>query len=228
MRLTRRTFGLGVGMIVVNGLLAGCIESTSDDADEIAADETSAESSDDADAEEAFQDIESFEVSELNLQTLTAETPDETLEAQAWANTWVGEVTDDLFIGIRIQNPEGDRPREVTAYLCDDDFWKILEGEMDEDQAALSDDGTEVEFTLVEDEISGTVSLSADEPIQFSAHPASDDAGVYIAGTEIEDVEVTARWIVQEDGRQRGVAICCEWPPTGTGPPICRHCKQLN
>lgn len=129
-------------------------------------------------AESAFENLESFETSELDLETLTAEIPDETLEAQAWESTWVGEVTDDLFVGIRILDAYGDEPREVTAYLCDDDLWILMSGEMEDDHARLGGDDAEIDFTLVDDEVIGTVTLAGQDPVEFEAYGVTGDAGV--------------------------------------------------
>ncbi len=175
------------------------------------------------------QDTEPVAV-ELDLDTLEAELPIATLQAEPWANTWVGAVTDELFIGIRVADSDGDsgEPRPVAVYLCDGELSVLLEGEMDGNLAMLEDEDAQVTLELLSDETTGTVTLGGEGAVQFQAERATGDAGVYVAEHEVDDVEVTARWVALADGRQRGVAICCEWPPTGGGPPICRHCRQLN
>ena len=196
-------------------------DDTADVEDEV---DDAAEADDDpfADVRENF---EPFDQQELDLETLEVEFPDGPTTAEPWDNTWVGQVTDDLFIGIRIADAYGDDPREVTAYLCDNDFWAVLDGELVDDAATLSDEDTEVSLELIDDEITGSVTLAGQGPIDFSAEPASGDAGVYVAATELDEVEVTGRWIVLEDGQQRGTEICCSFaccPPIGA----CWPCRE--
>jgi hypothetical protein len=199
-----------------------------DDEDEVAAED---EADDVAEVDDEFAEVrenfEPFDAQELDLETLEVEFPNGPTTAEPWDNTWVGQVSDDLFIGIRIADAYGDAPREVTAYLCDNDFWAVLDGELVDDAAALSDedDETEVNLELIDDEITGSVSLAGQSPMDFSAEPASGDAGVYVAATEIDEVEVTGRWIVLEDGQQRGTEICCSFaccPPIGA----CWPCRE--
>lgn len=168
---------------------------------------------------EVPDDFEPFETPELDLATLEVEIPDGTMEAQSWDNTWVGEVTDDLFIGIRVAEEYGDEPREVTVYLCDDVVSIILDGELEDDEATLSGDDAEVSLELVDNEITGTVTLTDGEPASFTAEPATDDAGVYVAQMDVEDGEIIGRWIVLEDGQQRGVTTCCL--------PVCFPCMPF-
>ncbi len=179
----------------------------------------------DGEAVEISSDFEPFDAQELNLETLEVEFPDGPVQAQPWENTWVGQVTDDLFIGIRVADAYGDEPRDVTAYLCDNDLWVLLDGELVDGAGTLSDEDTEVELELVDEQITGTVTLAREDPVDFTASPADGDAGVYIAATEINEVEVTGRWIVLEDGQQRGTEICCTG---GCCPPIvvCWPCRE--
>jgi hypothetical protein len=172
--------------------------------------------SDDADAtespEDSFElpdDFEPFDTPEIDLETLSAELPDETMDVEPWANTWVGEVTEDLFIGIRIADSYGDSPREVSVYMCDGEDFAMADGELVEGEASLSGEDVEVEFTLVDDEITGTVTLEGAEQVDFSAYPATDDAGVYVGVSERDELVMTGRWVVLPDGRQRGILFCC-------------------
>ncbi len=217
----------GIGSLA-SGLLAACSPERTDgdepDADGATDDELAAEADDDllADVRENF---EPFDSQELDLETLEVEFPNGPTAAEPWDNTWVGQVTDDLFIGIRIADPNGDAPREVTAYLCDNEFWAVLDGELVDDAATLSDEGTVVGLELIGDEVTGSVTLADQNPIDFSAEPATGDAGVYVASTELDEVEVTGRWIVLKDGQQRGTEICCSFaccPPIGA----CWPCRE--
>ncbi len=205
------------------------VDEPDDDEDEVAAGNEAddvAEADDDPFAE-VRENFEPFDAQELDLETLEVEFPNGPTTAEPWDNTWVGQVTDDLFIGIRITDAYGDAPREVTAYLCDNDFWAVLDGELVDDAAALSDEDkdTDVNLELIDDEITGSVTLAGQSTMDFSAEPASGDAGVYVAATEIDEVEVTGRWIVLEDGQQRGTEICCSFaccPPIGA----CWPCRE--
>jgi hypothetical protein len=58
-------------------------------------------------------------------------------------------------------------------------------------------------------EFIGTVTLPDQEPIAFTAEEANDSAGLYIAEHEIDEVEMTGRWVVLADGSQRGFILCC-------------------
>lgn len=162
--------------------------------------------------------VEPFDLPALDLDTLEAEIPDGTLVAEPWDSAWVGEVTDDLFIGIRV---DGD---EVVAYLCDDDIQIILNGTLTDGEATLSDDGDQVAMAFEGDLIAGEVALEGAEPETFTAERATGEAGVYAAQHALADVEVTARWVVLDDGRQRGRAICCFQTPEGRR--VCINCPH--
>ena len=176
--------------------------------------------------EEILEDFEPFDTAELDLETREAQLGDQIVTAEPWDNTWVGEVTDAWFIGIMVADAYGSDPREVTVYLCDNERGIVLNGELpaDEDTTTLSNDEAEVELTLIDDEITGTVSINGQDPEPFDADAATDDAGVYVATTEVEEVEVAARWIVLADGRQRGTSICCAVGPRGIV--VCWSCQQ--
>jgi hypothetical protein len=238
----RRFLGIGAGLAgaaSLSSILAACQTTSTDDEpeadagqDDVAAEPdeeepTAAAEDDDAvddrplvieiDGEEAElpDEFEPFELSELDLDTLQGEIPDATLDAQPWNNTWVGEVTEDLFIGLQIAEEYGNDPREVTAYLCDNDIQIVLEGDLAETEASLANDEAELDLELIDGEVTGTVTLADQEPITFSAEEATGDGGVYVAEHAIGDMEVAARWIVLPDGRQRGGSFCrvCTPPP---------------
>jgi hypothetical protein len=108
--MNRRIFCLGLGATATGLLIAGCSSADSDDetadsevdvaaaseADDIPSDDEASEDADDEDAVELPDDFEPFETPELNLETLQAEFPDGPVDAEAYRNTWVGEVTDEL------------------------------------------------------------------------------------------------------------------------------------
>jgi hypothetical protein len=178
------------------------------------------------DIDEIPEDFEPFDTPELDLETREAQLGEQVVTAEPWDNTWVGEVTDSWFIGITVADAYGSDPRETTVYLCDNDRGIVLNGEFpaDEDTTSLSNDEAEVELTLIDDEITGTVSINGQDPESFDAEAATDDAGVYVAATEVDEVEVAARWIVLADGRQRGTSVCCAMGPGGIV--VCWPCQH--
>lgn len=178
----------------------------------------------DGDTVELPEGIEPFRVSELDLDTLEGEIPDGTLAAQPWEDTWVGEVTDDLFIGLRVDDEN--EPTEVVAYLCDNDVSILLDGPLEDGAATLTGQNTEVTLEVDDDVIIGEVSLDGGDAEAFTAEPATGDAGVYAAQHDLDEVDVTARWIVLPDERQRGNSICCVTHPNGQQ--ACFPCWQMQ
>ncbi|MFP9193044.1 twin-arginine translocation signal domain-containing protein [Natrialbaceae archaeon A-CW1-1] len=171
-------------------------------------------------------DFNPFETSELNLETLEAEIPGGTLQAEPLENTYVGEVTDDLFVGVSFTDDDTGQPEEIAAYLCDgNDIAIWLVGEYEVGGVTLADEEDEVKLAMVDGEFLGAASLADEEGVPFLAAEATGDAGLYQAETEVDEVEVTARWIVLSDGRQRGTSICCAG---GCCPPIvvCWPCRE--
>ncbi len=149
---------------------------------------------------------------ELDLTTLEAQSLDRTFVAEAYTNTYVGDVTDDLLIGISLDSRYADQADGVSAYLCDsEDISIYLSGEIEDGNATLSDDDVRVEFSVSGDEITGTVVLNDEEERSFTAREAGDDAGMYVATDEAGEIDVEVRWVIADDGRQRGRIICC-WP----------------
>ncbi len=171
-------------------------------------------------------DFDPFETSELNLETLEAEIPSGTLQAEPLENTYVGEVTDELFVGISFTEDDTGQPDEIAAYLCDGNEIAIwLVGEYEVGGVTLAGEEDEVKLAMVDDEFLGAASLADEESVPFLAAEATGDGGLYQAVAEVDEVEVTARWIVLSDGRQRGTSICCTG---GCCPPIvvCWPCRE--
>ena len=171
-------------------------------------------------------DFDPFETSELNLETLEAEIPSGTLQAEPLENTYVGEVTDELFVGISFTEDDTGQPDEIAAYLCDGNEIAIwLVGEYEVGCVTLVGEEDEVKLAMVDDEFLGAASLADEESVPFLAAEATGDGGLYQAVAEVDEVEVTARWIVLSDGRQRGTSICCTG---GCCPPIvvCWPCRE--
>ena len=69
---------------------------------------------------------------------------------------------------------------------------------------------------VADDTVTGTVSLDGEDEVSFTASAAVGNAGVYVAEGEVGEFEAVARWIVLDDGEQRGgVEQCFRNPWTG-------------
>lgn len=172
--------------------------------------------------------FEPFELPRLDLESRQVEIPGGMMHAEPWDDTSVGQVTDDLFVGVRVSGAARDESGAATAYLCDDELAIVLEGEIENGRAVLTGEEATVELELIDDGvITGTVALSGDEALPFTAEPAVGNAGVYTARHDLEGVDMTARWIVLPDGQQRGNNICCVTHPR-TGQRVCYPCWHLR
>lgn len=181
---------------------------------------------DGADAEAPQEpDARMDSATELNFDTLQADTPEGTLQAKRADNSYVGSIGDGRAIGIAFLDEVSagenqDHHHEIVVYLYDREDLAVLIGEVDSGGAAtlqsgeLSDFEATVELTMEGDVVSGTASFPGEEPTSFTANAATGIAGVYWAhGTE-EEPDVSADWVVLSDGRQWG---CVCFPPY-TGP----------
>jgi hypothetical protein len=170
---------------------------------------------DDSQADDVSVEVEDFDPSAppLDVASLAADSELGELDAVPYAETFVGEVTSDLFIGIAL--PGGaytGQSDELKVYLCDGETIGLyLDGELGPDGATLEREGTMVELALDGNAFTGTVTLPDEDPLPFSAVAATADAGMYWAETTVDDVDYRANWIVLEDGRQRGLVCCLEW-----------------
>jgi hypothetical protein len=170
-----------------------------------------------------LDEFEPFEAPELDVERSSVEIQSETYDVWAYQNTWVGAVTDDLFIAFSIEEGYSDGSGEVAAYACDsDDASVYLTGELVDGEANLDDCVDKIELSIVDGEIVGTLTLENEEPQSFVAVPSTGDAGLYRAETIARgEIEFTPRWIVLDDGRQRG-GIKCRNPWTGD----CMYCPR--
>lgn len=143
---------------------------------------------------------------ELDLDTLQADTPKGTMQAEAWENTYVGAVNDDLFIGISLSDGiNAGEPQEAKVYLCDgEEISERLNGEVGGETTTLEGEELGVELSLADDAVSGAVILNGEEPQPFTANEASGDAGVYAAEGTFDDTDYWGGWVVLPDGSQRG------------------------
>jgi hypothetical protein len=161
--------------------------------------------------QEAVEAADSI-VPELDLASLEAQSLDRTFVAESYANTYVGEVTDDLLIGVSLDSRYAEQAEGVSVYLCDShDVGTYLWGDIEDGSATLSDDDVEIELTVSGDEITGTVILTGEEEQAFTASATTEDAGMYVATDTAGEIDIEVRWVVAPDGRQRGDIICC-WP----------------
>jgi hypothetical protein len=161
--------------------------------------------------EEAVAAVESLSP-ELDLASLEALSLDRTFVAEAYDNTYVGEVTDDLLIGISLDSRYPDQAEGVSVYLCDsEDVSVYLWGDIENGGATLSEDDVQVELTVSDDEITGTVALNGEDEQSFTATEAAGDSGMYVATDAAGEIDIEVRWVVASDGRQRGRIVCC-WP----------------
>lgn len=181
---------------------------------------------DDRDFEQFVEDwqeeYEMFELPELDLASSEVEIQGQAYDVWAYENTWVGEVTDDLFIAFSIEEGYSEGSGEISAYACDSgDASVYLTGELQDGEADLDDCVDKIELALVDGEITGTITLEGEEPLSFDAAPAEGDAGLYRTETiEMGELEIVTRWVVLEDGRRRGGRKCrnpwtgdCMWCP---------------
>lgn len=143
----------------------------------------------------------------LDLETLEAEVPGGTLQAEAVPGAYVGALNDEIYIAVIPQGTdEGDGAQEVAAYLCDgEDVVIWLTGELQDGQGTLTADDARVEIESMAGAVSGTVTVAGGEPEAFTAVEAEGIAGFYQAALIVdEDTGYRGRWIVLRDGSQRG------------------------
>ena len=146
----------------------------------------------------------------LDVETLQADFKSLAFEAEPMANAHVGEVNEDLFVAVTVDEPA--EPEQVSVYLCDgEEFSQWLSGELNaEGVAELGEDmGAQVALTVDEGgNVSGVVQPPGDVPQPFTATAATGDAGLYRAEEAVDGVTHVGGWIVLPDGRQKG-QYCC-------------------
>lgn len=217
--------------------LAACTTSRSDDDsrepedESAAAEDTTSERERESDAEELDLDTWEAHSPELNVETLEASGPEGTYEAVRHENTYVGEVTEELFISVSLDGGYmGSSPDEVAVYLCDGDETQImLSGELEPQMTSLSEDGAQVELAVDEDTdvVTGTVTLDDGPGQAFEAVPAEENAGLYTAQLTAQEIDFWGGWVVLNDGRQQGLSCCCTLVD-GVPPGCYSACCVLN
>lgn len=159
-------------------------------------------------------------VPQLDTSTAQALTPAGTADARQWENTYVGSVTKDLYVAVALANePRRNEAREAIVYFCDGHGAAFLTGEVGSGKTTLEDEELVVELSLVNDTVSGALSVDGEERRPFTAHRASGAAGLYAAQFSFEGVEYLPLWVVLPDGSQQGAACwqCC----SGEGCTVC-------
>jgi hypothetical protein len=220
--MTHRLLGPTVPVAVLALLLAGCASTAADDLGLDAADVDALEQAG-VDVEQIAEQFTSIDAHpELDLETFEVVTPAGAVPAEPFPNTYVGRVTDDIYIGVSLGDPTG--AGEVSVYLCDsDEIYTLMSGELTNGEATLSDGDTSVTLIMTDAALTGTATIEGGDPLEFTAESATGVAGMYEVTQEVGDVDHWMRWIVLNDETQRGVSICCSWTPIG---PICFPCEQ--
>lgn len=150
----------------------------------------------------------------LDLDTLTAVTPEGVVRAEPLERASVGAIDDDWFIGISV--PDGTEAGHVVAYLCSGERGIWLAGEIADGAARLQSGDTVLEFEG-DGTFTGTVAIDGGEARAFSAIEAASDAGLFRA-VELSDPEesdtlsaatrtTTGGWIVLSATSMRGVVF---------------------
>ncbi len=122
-------------------------------------------------------------------------------------NAFVGEVTEDLLIGVAIPEESGARfnAGDIIVYLCDSETiatWfstRFTGNEMTIDFGDIA-----VELVILDDEVTGTATIADSDPMPFTATRASENSGLFTAEGTFDGVTYRGGWIVLEDGRQAG------------------------
>ena len=153
-----------------------------------------------------FEDESELEAPALDLETMSASTPGLTMEARAYNNVHVADITEELLVAVSMDSDYAGEADSISAYVCDgDQVGFYVTGHVENGQASVQlADNAYLEFTVDGDSISGSVTLDGQEIGSFDATEATGDAGLYVAEETIEGQDVVGRWIVLEDGRQAG------------------------
>lgn len=143
---------------------------------------------------------------ELNLETLRADTPAGTVEAEPyWGDTYVGAVNEDLYIAVSfLEEVAAGPPVEALVYLCGKEVGEYLTGEVGDGTTTFEGEVLDIELSLADDAVRGAVTLDGEEPQPFTANEAGGDAGMYTARFTDDGEDYLAGWVVLPDGSQQG------------------------
>jgi hypothetical protein len=171
---------------------------------------------------------------ELDLDTMEAETPFGTLEADRVDASFVGPLDEGQAIGIACLEDVGvrdvdRRQQEIVVYVYERESLALMIGRLDATGAAtleslpLSDFDATVDLMMNDDVVSGDVSLNGGPAVPFVADRANGVGGVYWAQGTDQEPQVSADWVVLPDERQWG----CVCIPPSFASPCCRMGRAL-
>jgi nitrous oxide reductase accessory protein NosL len=117
----------------------------------------------------------------LDVETLTATIAGTTVSAEQHpGETYVGAVTDDLFIAVALPERSDDTEASATVYLCDSsEISEWLRGDIGTEPTTIDGETLTVELARAGGVVEGQVSLDDGSVYPFIAERATGDAGVY-------------------------------------------------
>ncbi len=143
----------------------------------------------------------------IDVHTLEVMTDQGTAHGEGIPGAFVGELTEDLLIGVAV--PEEGGPYhaagDVIVYICDSETlatWFSTDRAGDAMTIAFRD--ITVDLEIGDDEVTGTVVIDDGEPMAFTANPATETSGLFTAESTFDGETYRGGWIVLEDGRQAG------------------------
>jgi hypothetical protein len=122
-------------------------------------------------------------------------------------NAYVGELSDDMLIGVAV--PQEDGPYhdagDVIVYICDSTtlaawFYTTSTG----DDMVIEFQDITVDLVVLIDQVMGTVVIGDGEPKTFTARAATNTSGLFAGDATFDSETYRGGWIVLEDGRQAG------------------------
>ena len=143
----------------------------------------------------------------IDVQTLEVQNEHGTTVGERVPNAFVGEVTEELLIGVATPEESGARfnAGDIIVYLCDSETvaaWfstRFTGNEMTIDFGDIA-----VELIISDDEVTGTATIADSDPMPFTARRAGQNSGLFTAEGTFDGVTYRGGWIVLEDGRQAG------------------------
>ena len=143
----------------------------------------------------------------IDVQTLEVVNEHGTTIGERVPNAFVGEVTEELLVGVATPDESGERfnAGDIIVYLCDSETvaaWfstRFTGNEMTIDFGEIA-----VELVISDDEVTGTATIADSGPMPFTARRASENSGLFTAQGTFDGTTYRGGWIVLEDGRQAG------------------------
>lgn len=166
---------------------------------------------------------------ELDVSAGHAETAAGTIDAarSSWGTTYVAQLTDDLYVGVALENGTDTSERQdAFVYACDGEGALVASGEISSESTTVESDVMAADLTLESEVVSGAVRIGEHEPLSFTATRATGDAGLYGAEFTVDSIDYFPLWVVLPDGSQRGETcyscggqLCCDSGVADTAPP---------